>query len=158
MDSLLGDTRYAGVSVITIDTMQSRLDIDFIHEFLRHSYWAEDVPRSVVAKSIEHSLCFGVYDGDEQIGFARVISDFATYAYMADVFIVEEHRGKGHGRTLVQAIMSHPDLQGLKRWQLATKDAQGLYAKFGFTPLATPERWMEIRKPQPYTAAPRTEP
>lgn len=136
-----------------IDTTRSRLDIDFIHAFLRTSYWSEGIPRSVVAKSIDNSLCFGVYEGEAQIGFARVISDFATYAYMADVFIAESHRGRGHARELVRTIMNHPDLQGLKRWQLATKDAHGFYAQFGFAPLATPERWMEIRKANPYSSA-----
>jgi N-acetylglutamate synthase-like GNAT family acetyltransferase len=119
-----------------ISTDKSKLDLDVIHEFLsRHSYWAAGIPRETVARSIENSLCFGVYDNASQIGFARVITDFATYAYVADVFILEPYRERGLGKELIATIMAHPDLQGLRRWSLGTRDAQGLYAQFGFEPV-----------------------
>ena len=104
-----------------------------------------------MARSIEHSLCFGVYDGSgAQVGFARVISDFATYAYIADVFVLESHRGQGLGKLLMEGITQHPELQGLRRWSLSTLDAHGLYAQFGFTSLKWPERYMEILRPGIY--------
>jgi len=119
-----------------ISTDKSKLDVDVIHGFLsRDSYWAAGIPRDTVARSIENSLCFGVYDNARQIGFARVITDFATYAYVADVFIVESYRERGLGKELMATIMAHPDLQGLRRWSLGTRDAQGLYAQFGFKPV-----------------------
>jgi N-acetylglutamate synthase-like GNAT family acetyltransferase len=118
-----------------ISTDRSKLDIDVIHRFLARSYWAEGIPRETVMRSIENSLCFGVYDNARQIGFARVISDFATYAYVADVFILEPYRERGLGKELMASIMAHPDLQGLRRWSLGTRDAQGLYAQFGFKPV-----------------------
>ena len=118
-----------------ISTDRSKLDIDVIHRFLARSYWAEGIPRETVRRSIENSLCFGVYDNARQIGFARVISDFATYAYVADVFILEPYRERGLGKELMASIMAHPDLQGLRRWSLGTRDAQGLYAQFGFKPV-----------------------
>ena len=106
-----------------------------IHGFLARSYWAAEIPRETVVRSIENSLCFGVYDNARQIGFARVISDFATYAYVADVFILEPYRERGLGKELMASIMAHRDLQGLRRWSLGTRDAQGLYAQFGFKPV-----------------------
>lgn len=118
-----------------ISTDRSKLDVDVIHEFLARSYWAAAIPRETVVRSIENSLCFGVYDNTNQIGFARVISDFATYAYVADVFILEPYRERGLGKELMASIMAHPDLQGLRRWSLGTRDAQGLYAQFGFAPV-----------------------
>jgi N-acetylglutamate synthase-like GNAT family acetyltransferase len=118
-----------------ISTDRSKLDVDVIHRFLARSYWAEGIPRETVVRSIENSLCFGVYDNARQIGFARVISDFATYAYLADVFILEPYRERGLGKELMASIMAHPDLQGLRRWSLGTRDAQGLYAQFGFKPI-----------------------
>jgi len=118
-----------------ISTDRSKLDVDVIHKFLARSYWAEGIPRETVARSIENSLCFGVYDNANQIGFARVISDFATYAYVADVFILEPYRERGLGKELMASIMAHPDLQDLRRWSLGTRDAQGLYAQFGFEPV-----------------------
>ena len=127
----------------TISTAKERLDIEAIHAFLTSSYWATGIPRAVVERSIEHSLCFGVYHGQRQVGFARVITDFATFAYIGDVFIVEEYRGRGLSKWLVEAIAEHPDLQGLRRWLLLTRDAHGLYEKIGFTPARTPERVME---------------
>ena len=136
-----------------ISTDRSKLDIDVIHSFLARSYWAEGIPRETVMRSIENSLCFGVYDNARQIGFARVISDFATYAYVADVFILEQYRERGLGKELMASIMAHPDLQGLRRWSLGTRDAQGLYAQFGFKPVVnTRSRTvMEIVDPEIYS-------
>ena len=118
-----------------ISTDRSKLDVEVIHRFLTRSYWAEGIPRETVERSIENSLCFGVYDNARQIGFARVISDFATYGYVADVLILEPYRERGLGKELMASIMAHPDLQGLRRWSLGTRDAQGLYAQFGFKPV-----------------------
>jgi N-acetylglutamate synthase-like GNAT family acetyltransferase len=135
-----------------ISTDQSRLDIDVVHEFLTHSYWAAGIPRATVVRAIENSLCFGVYDDAKQIGFARVISDFATYAYIADVFILEGYRERGLGKELMASIMAHPELQGLRRWSLGTRDAHGLYAQFGFEPVDNPSPiMMEIVKPDIYS-------
>ena len=128
---------------ITVDTDQNRLDLKTIHEFLTNSYWARGIPIEIVERSIRNSLCFGLYDGDQQVGFARVISDCATFAYLADVFVVESHRGRGLGKTLMASILAHSSLQGLRRWLLATRDAHDLYARFGFVPLAAPDRFME---------------
>jgi GNAT superfamily N-acetyltransferase len=129
---------------IEISTDPARLDLDAIHAYLTRSYWAAGIPRDVVARSIAHSLCFGVYDGGGQVGFARVVTDRATYAYLADVYILESHRGRGLSLRLMEQVMVHPDLQGLRRWSLLTRDAHGLYRRFGFEPLARPERHMEI--------------
>jgi N-acetylglutamate synthase-like GNAT family acetyltransferase len=119
-----------------ISTDKSKLDLDVIHEFLsRESYWAAGIPRETVARSIENSICFGVYDNGDQIGFARVISDFATFGYIADVFILEPYRERGLAKELMATIMAHPQLQGLRRWSLGTRDAQRLYAQFGFRPV-----------------------
>jgi len=134
-----------------ISTDKSLLDIDAVHEFLsQSSYWAENIAKSVVQKSIDHSLCFAVYHHNKLVGFARVISDFATFAYLADVFIVQGHRGKGLSKWLMQTIVEHPHLQGLRRFTLATRDAHGLYAQFGFTLFDKPERWMHIHDPDVY--------
>ncbi len=134
----------------TLSTDPARLDVDVIHDFLTNSYWAKGIPREVVARSIENSLCFGLYEDARQIGFARVISDFATYAYIGDVFVLESHRGRGLSKWMMEAIMSHPQLQNLRRWSLVTGDAHGLYAKFGFTPVVKPERYMELHNPAVY--------
>ena len=133
-----------------ISTDRDRLDLDVVHGFLTGSYWAKGIPREIVVRSIENSLCFGVYDDGKQVGFARVISDYATYAYIADVFVLESHRGHGLGKWLMECVRRHPWLQGLRRWGLATMDAHGLYTKFGFTPLKTPERHMELHDPEVY--------
>jgi N-acetylglutamate synthase-like GNAT family acetyltransferase len=136
-----------------ISTDRSKLDVDMIHRFLARSYWAEGIPRETVVRSIENSVCFGVYDNARQIGFARVISDFATYAYLADVFILEPYRERGLGKELMASIMAHPDLQGLRRWSLGTRDAQGLYAQFGFKPIVNTRARtvMEIADPEIYS-------
>lgn len=133
-----------------ISTDPARLDVDFIHGFLRRSYWAEGIPREVVEKSIAHALCYGVYHAERQVGFARVITDYATFAYLADVFVIEAYRGRGLSKWLMACIMEHPELQGLRRWMLATRDAHGLYARFGFAPLDTPESIMSITRPGIY--------
>ena len=134
-----------------ISTDKSLLDVDAVHQFLsQSSYWAENIAKSVVQKSIDHSLCFAVYHHNKLVGFARVISDFATFAYLADVFIVQGHRGKGLSKWLMQTIVEHPHLQGLRRFTLATRDAHGLYAQFGFTLFDKPERWMHIHDPDVY--------
>jgi GNAT superfamily N-acetyltransferase len=133
-----------------ISTDPGKLDRTVIHRFLGGSYWAKDIPREIVDRCIENSLCFGLYDGDRQVGFARIISDFATFAYLADVFVLESERGKGLGVWLIETIVNHPQLQGLRRWMLATADAHGLYRKFGFTALSRPERIMEITDPDVY--------
>ena len=134
-----------------ISTNRERLDVDVIHGFLTNCYWAKGIPREVVERSIEHALCFGIYDGKgAQIGFARVISDFATIAYVGDVFVLETHRGRGLGEWLMQCITQHAALQGLRRWILTTRDAHGLYAQVGFTPVKAPERFMELHRPNVY--------
>jgi len=141
------DGRFAGIA---IDSDPSRLDLDVIHGFLCQSYWAEGIPRDTVRRAVEGSLCFGAYAGARQVGFARVVTDGATFAYLADVFVVESHRGRGLSRRLMEAVVSHPKLQGLRRWMLATRDAHGLYAEYGFTPLKAPERFMERHDPEVY--------
>jgi GNAT superfamily N-acetyltransferase len=127
-----------------ISTDKDRLDIHFIHDFLANrAYWALGRSLDVVKRSIDHSLNFGVYKNDQQIGLARVVTDFATFAWLADVFVIEEHRGNGLGVWLIDVITNHPELQGLRRWMLATKDAHELYRRVGFSELASPQRWME---------------
>jgi len=136
---------------ITVDTDPSRLDLHAVHGFLAGSYWARGIPFEVVERSVRNSLSFGLYDGDRQVGFARVITDHATFAYLADVFVLESHRGQGLGKLLVSAVMAHPSVQGLRRWLLATRDAHDLYAGYGFTPLAAPDRFMELHAPDVYS-------
>lgn len=127
-----------------IDTDPARLNIDTICSFLSRSYWAATRPRDQIEKSIAHSHPFGMYDGERQIGFARMVSDLTTFAYLADVFIDEEYRGRNLGKWLVETILNRSDFANMRRLMLATRDAHGLYAQFGFTPLEAPERWMEI--------------
>lgn len=133
-----------------ISTDTARLDIAAVHGFLTASYWAAGIPLDTVARSIQNSLCFGIYRGHEQVGFARVITDRATFAYLADVYVLPEFRGRGLARWLMECILAHPDLQGLRRWSLVTRDAHGLYQRFGFQALRTPERWMERHDPEVY--------
>jgi GNAT superfamily N-acetyltransferase len=132
-----------------ISTDPARLDRALIHRFLHEeSYWAKGVPRDVVDRAIDNSLCFGLYDREgRQVGFARVVTDRAAIAYLADVFVLPEQRGQGLGKRLIQTVMSHPDLQGLRRFFLGTADAHALYAQYGFRPLADPGRMMEIAVP-----------
>lgn len=134
-----------------ITTAQDKLDLDAIYGFLSESYWAKGIPRAVVIRSIQNSICFGVFSGTKQVGFARVISDCATYAYLADVFILDSYRGRGLARWLMECITAHPGLQGLRRWTLATRDAHELYAKFGFKPLAKPGNFMELHDAEIYS-------
>jgi GNAT superfamily N-acetyltransferase len=126
-----------------ISTDPERLDLEAICSFLERSYWANTRPRQVIERSLQNSLCFGLYNGDQQIGFARVVTDYATFAWLCDVFIHEDYRGQGLGKRLMSAVVSHPDLQGLRRWMLATRDAHGLYRQYGFRELKAAERWME---------------
>ena len=131
-----------------ITTDRSRLDVALIHNFLSNeSYWAVGRSVEVVKRSLDNSLCFGIYRKTEQVGFARVVTDSATFAWLADVFVVSEHRRRGLAKWLMEVILTHPDLQGFRRWVLATKDAHSLYVHFGFIPLHRPERWME--RPDP---------
>jgi GNAT superfamily N-acetyltransferase len=131
-----------------ISTDPARIDRDLVHRFLsEEAYWARGIPRAVVDRSIENSLCFGLYRGTEQVGFARVVTDRAAIAYLGDVFIVPGHRGRGLGTWLVETVLAHPDLQGLRRFMLGTADAHSLYERFGFRALAQPQRMMEIASP-----------
>jgi GNAT superfamily N-acetyltransferase len=134
-----------------IDTDKSRLDVDVIHRFLSdESYWAQSRTLEQTKTAIENSLCFAVYHDDRQIGFARVVSDFATFAYIGDVFILNGFRGRGLSKRLMETIVAHPNLQGLRRWLLATRDAHGLYEQFEFSSLKFPDRWMERTAPDAY--------
>jgi GNAT superfamily N-acetyltransferase len=135
---------------LTISTDRSKLDRKAIHEFLTASYWATGIPREVVDRSIDGALCFGVFEDGRQVGFARVITDSATFAYLADVYVLESHRGRGLAAWLMECILAHPDLQGLRRWMLLTRDAHPLYRKSGFRELAHPERVMEMTFPGIY--------
>ncbi len=133
-----------------ISTDPARLTIGVIHQFLaEESYWAKGIPLTVVERAVAHSLCFGLYANRNQIGFARVITDYATYGYLNDVFVLGDHRGQGLGRWLLECVVAHPDLAGLRRFGLTTRDGQALYARFGWTALRYPERHME-RLPADY--------
>ena len=140
----------------SIITDKSKMDVKFIHSFLTHSYWAEGIPVETVERSIDGSLCFGVFFHEKnglpgkQVGFARLVTDRATFAYLADVFIIEEHRGKGLCKWMMEAIMTYAELHGMRRVMLATRDAHNLYAQFGFTPLNNVDRWMHIHNPDIY--------
>jgi GNAT superfamily N-acetyltransferase len=141
----------------SISTDSARLDVALIHAFLsEQSYWAPGIPREVVARSLENSLCFGLFQESQQVGFARVVTDRATFAYLADVFVIEAFRGQALGKWLIECVLAHADLQGLRRWLLGTRDAHGLYQQFGFTPLAEPSRFLEIVRPDIYRSTPST--
>ena len=132
-----------------ISTDRSRLDLNVIHNYLSNSsYWATGRSLETIKRSIENSLTFGLYKNERQIGFARIVTDYATFAWVADVFVLDSFRGQGLGTWLMEVILSHPELQGFRRWTLSTKDAHELYRKFGFTELKRPERWMERHDPQ----------
>ena len=137
----------------TITTDKRQLDLNAIHAFLSQTYWSAGVPMAVVERAIENSLAFGVFKGSEQVGFARVVTDKATFAYLADVYVLEAHRGKGLSKRLLEEIQAHEELQGLRRFLLATKDAHGLYAQFGFKELANPSRMMEKSNPNAHKHA-----
>jgi GNAT superfamily N-acetyltransferase len=128
---------------LLISTDPSRLDLDAISDMLSRAYWAKDRTRETITKSIQNSLVFGVYDSNRQIGLARVVTDFSTFAWLCDVYILDEYRGRGIGKWLMETILAHPDLQGLRCFLLATRDAHELYSRYGFTPLHNPSRWME---------------
>ena len=134
----------------TITTDKSKMDIDVIHGYLSRSYWAQGVPRATIQKSIEGALCFAVLHGTRQVGFARVITDKATFGYLSDVFILEEYRGKGLSKWLMEIILGHPELQNFRRFLLSTRDAHGLYRQFGFKDLVSPENWMQVYNPEVY--------
>jgi len=134
-----------------ISTDHSRLDVDAIHRFLStDSYWAQNRTREQTERAIENSICFGAYSDERLVGFGRVVSDYATFAYVGDVFVIEEFRGRGLARLLMEAMLAHPDLQNLRRWVLATRDAHAVYSRHGFVQLAHPERWMELPAPDAY--------
>jgi GNAT superfamily N-acetyltransferase len=143
------------MGALQITTDKDQLDIELIHRFLStEAYWSRGIPRATVEQAIAGSLCFGGYLDGRQVAFARVVTDGATFGYLADVFVLPEHRGQGHARTLTAAVMAHPQLQGLRRFSLATSDAHGLYAGFGFTAPARPQTLMEKLDPDVYTRAP----
>jgi GNAT superfamily N-acetyltransferase len=135
---------------LEVSTDPTRLDVALIHDFLRRTYWSPDIPREIVERGIAGSLNFGAYAHGAQVGFARVVTDRATFAYLCDVFVVEAWRGRGISKFMMECILAHPELQNLRRWMLATADAHGLYRQFGFQPLGKPERMMEIVEPGVY--------
>ena len=142
-----------------ISTAHARLDMAFVHGELARTYWSPGIPRAVVEKAAENSMVFGIYRASgEQVGFARLVTDNATFAYLCDVVVTGTQRGKGLGKWLNECIVSHPDLKGLRRWLLATRDAHGLYRQAGWTPLKAPEKLMERNFPDIYSAGPRCEP
>jgi len=132
--------------MVEISTDPIRIDIDAVHAYLTRAYWCEGISKDLLAKAIAGSLCFALFDGKRQIGFARVVTDRATFAYLCDVYVLEEYAGQGLGKRLMQEVQSHPDLQGLRRFVLVTRDAHGLYKQFGFEPLKNPTSYMEIHK------------
>jgi len=155
MTGAIRDTSEAGPGAAPIDiargdyvisTDRSRIDVAAVHAFLSRSYWSPGIPEDIVRRGIAGAICFGIYHGRAQVGFARVITDQATYAYLADVYVLEAHRGRGLARWMMEVIMSHPALQGLRRFSLSTRDAHALYRQFGFEVVANPERQMEIMR------------
>ncbi len=137
-----------------ITTDPDRIDLDAVHAYLTRSYWAEGISKDLLTKAIAGSLCFSLFDGGRQVGFARVVTDRATFAYLCDVYVLEEYSGRGLGKWLIEELQSHPDLQGIRRFVLVTRDAHGLYARFGFQPLQNPGGYMEIVRPDIYKLAP----
>ena len=133
----------------TISTDPARLNIEAILDFFTRAYWTLGRPRERTERALANSLVFGVYEGDKQVGIARVVSDYAIFAYICDVFIHEDYRTHGLGKWLIETVMAHPDLQGLRRWTLVTRDAHGLYKQYGFSSLTNPDGWMEILQPFP---------
>lgn len=142
---------------VMVSTDPGRLDLDAIHDALAQAYWSEGIPQATVERALRGSLCFGLYrqdgKGDRQIGLARVITDAATFAYLCDVYVLPEFRGRGLGKLLMTAVLEHPDLQGLRRFSLVTRDAHHLYERFGFTAIKNPDRHMEIVRPDLYKKA-----
>lgn len=142
----------------TISSDPERLDVAAIHAYLTRSYWAQDVPLEIVRRSLQYSVNFCIFHGNQLAGFGRVITDRATFGYIGDVFVLEAHRGHGLSKWLMECILAHPELKGFRRWVLITRDAHGLYRKFGFTPLARPDRYMELHAPDVYLKPPAGEP
>jgi GNAT superfamily N-acetyltransferase len=140
-----------GSFVVTAD--RGRIDVDAVHAYLTRSFWARGISKELVAKSIAHSLCFGVFDKQAQVAFARVVTDCSTYAYLCDVYVLEEYRGQGLSKWMMGFVMAHPELQGLRRFQLVTRDAHNLYTRFGFKAPDHPERQMEIFRDGMYDAS-----
>ena len=139
---------------LVVSDDRARLDLAVVHRFLAgESYWAAGIPEALMARAMAHSLCFGLYRGDRQVGFARVVTDRATFGYLCDVFVEKDQRGAGLGKWLVECVLAHPDLQGLRRLALMTRDAHELYKPFGFKPLADATRYLEIHRPNVYTRA-----
>lgn len=138
---------------LLVSTEQAKLDVDAVHAYLARAYWCIGMPRSTVERALRHSLCFGLYDGPAQVGLARVVTDQATFAYLCDVYVLESHRGRGLGKWLIECVMAHTATFGLRRFNLATQDAHTLYARHGFKPIAHPEVWMELHKPDIYRTA-----
>ena len=137
----------------TVSTDRSRIDVSAVHAFLTRTYWSPGIPEETVRRAIAGSICFGVYHGDAQVGFARVITDRATFAYLSDVYVLESHRGRGLSKWMMSVIMAHPDLTGLRRFSLSTRDARGLYEQFGFQLVASPQMQMEILRRDIYVKA-----
>lgn len=137
----------------SISTDPTRLDVEAIHSYLARAYWCEGIPRRTLERAIANSLCFGLFQGKDQVGLARFITDSATYAYLCDVYVLEDHRGKGLGKWLMECVLAHPACPGLRRFSLATRDAHGLYRQFGFRELSKPESMMEILRPDIYRQA-----
>ena len=134
----------------TVTTDRSRVDLDVVHGYLTQSYWCAGIKLETVRQAVANSIPFSLLEGEKQIGYARVITDSATIAYLGDVFVLPEHQGKGLGMWLIECVMAHPDFHGLRRWILLTRDAHSLYEKYGFTPIAKPDRWMEKHDPGVY--------
>jgi len=150
MDTSL--TRAHGAYFLSDDP--ARLDLEAIHSYLKRAYWSEDIPLDVLERAVRGSLCVGAYDaGGAQVGLVRCISDYATFCYLCDVYVLEEHRGRGLSKAMMAMVVAHPKLQGLRRWTLVTNDAHGLYGQFGFTAPAHPERYMERTVPDIYKRA-----
>ena len=137
----------------TVSTDRSRIDVVAVHAFLTRTYWAPGIPEETVRRAIAGSICFGIYHGDAQVGFACVITDRATFAYLSDVYVLESHRGRGLSKWMMAVIMAHPDLQGLRRFSLSTRDARTLYEQFGFQPVTNPQMQMEILRRDIYQTA-----
>lgn len=151
MDKSGSDRKDLQVKGFKISTDKEDIDINIIHQFITHSYWAKDIPMAVLQKAIEHSSCFSVLtESNQQVGFARLITDHATFGYLADVFVVDEHRGKGLSKWLIDTIMNHEQIKGFRRMMLATRDAHGLYAQFGYLPIDNPEILMQVWRPNVY--------
>jgi len=149
-------THQVGPYTITDDP--SRLDVKAMHAYLRRAYWSEEIPVDIVERAVRNSLCIAAYDADgAQVGLARFISDYATFAYVCDVYVLEDHRGRGLSKAMMHMASTHPKLQGLRRWTLVTNDAHGLYAQYGFKPIAAPDRFMERAVPNIYKNRPQSE-